>query len=85
MYFAPKRLLFSFFALCLFLAACGNKEARHTASRDHAIIDSMVAARLDDVNQKVMEDLDYRMSIEVKQKADSIVAARLAANNQPAQ
>lgn len=60
----------------LTLAACGNKEATNTAAADQATIDSMVAQRLEEVNTKAMEDLDYRMSIEVKQKADSIVAQR---------
>lgn len=60
----------------LTLAACGNKENAHQAASDEAKIDSMVALRLDEINTKAMEDLDYRMTIEVKQKADSIVAQR---------
>lgn len=76
MQFWKKSGLFLLSISFLTLAACGDKAATNTAASDQAIIDSMVAQRLDEINTKAMEDLDYRMSIEVKQKADSIVAQR---------
>lgn len=66
------------FALTVLLAAC-SKGAEDHASKANARqqIDSMVGARMEELNARAMEDLDRRMSIEVKVKADSIVAARL--------
>lgn len=62
----------------LLLAAC-NQNNEHTDSFVHAKVDSIVGSRMNEINQKAMEDLDQRMTIEVKQKADSIVAARKSA------
>lgn len=76
MQFWKKRSIIITSISLLLLSACGNKEDVHTAASDQATIDSLVAQRLEEVNLKAMEDLDYRLSIEVKQKADSIVAQR---------
>lgn len=76
MQFWNKKAIFLLSVSFLTLSACGNKKTANTAARERAIIDSMVAERLEEVNAKAMEDLDYRISIEVKQKADSIVAQR---------
>ncbi len=59
------------------LAAC-NQNPEHTDSFVHAKVDSIVGSRMEEINRKAMEDLDQRMTIEVKQKADSIIAARRA-------
>lgn len=76
MQFWKKRSIIITSISLLLLSACGNKEDVHTAASDQATIDSLVAQRLEEINLKAMEDLDYRLSIEVKQKADSIVAHR---------
>lgn len=62
----------------LLLAAC-NQNNEHSDSVVHAKVDSIVGSRMEEINRKAMEDLDQRMTIEVKQKADSIIAARRAA------
>lgn len=59
------------------LAAC-SQNPEHTDSFVHAKVDSIVGSRMEEINRKAMEDLDQRMTIEVKQKADSIIAARKA-------
>jgi hypothetical protein len=65
---------------CLLIAftAC-NQDNQHTDSYVHARVDSIVGARMEEINRHAMEDLDQRMTIEVRQKADSIIAARHAA------
>lgn len=62
----------------LLTAACSDKAARTDSSID-AQVDSIVGSRIEEVNRKAMEDLDQRTAIEVKAKADSIIAARQAA------
>jgi hypothetical protein len=71
-----KRLLPA--CLLLAIASC-NQNNQHTDSYVHAKVDSIVGARMEEINRRAMEDLDQRMTIEVKQKADSIIAARKAA------
>jgi len=66
----PVVLLFS-------LAACNHEEV-HDETWMHAQIDSIVGTRMEEINTRAMEDLDQRMSIVVKQKTDSIIAARKA-------
>lgn len=61
--------------IALFFAACKSKDEAITRSQEQAKVDSMVALKVEEVNRLAMEDLDRRMSIEVKAKADSIVAA----------
>ncbi len=62
----------------LLLASC-TQNNEHSDSFVHAKVDSIVGSRMEEINRKAMEDLDQRMTIEVKQKADSIIAARRAA------
>lgn len=64
-------------ALLLLLFSC-NQETKYTDSYVHAMVDSIVGQRMEEINRQAMEDLDQRMSIELKQKADSIVAVREA-------
>lgn len=74
-----KKLLFPAVIATLTFASCGEKAA--PVMDDAAIqakADSIVGARLEELNQQATEDLDRRLSIEVKPKADSIVAARKA-------
>lgn len=72
-----KKILFPAVSAVLLLAACNNNSA--PAMDDNAInakVDSIVGERLDELNEEAQEDLDRRMAIEVKPKADSIVDAR---------
>lgn len=62
------------------MASCGNKETAMTENEKNAKIDSLVGVRTEEVMQQSSEDLDRRMTIEVKQKADSIVEAYKQAN-----
>ena len=76
--FRMKHLL-ALALIVLTLSACGKKAAQ-TDSMVDAKVDSIVGARMEEINRKAMEDLDQRMTIEVKAKADSIIAARQAAS-----
>lgn len=68
-------LLFIPFAL----AACGGgREKELTENEIKQKVDSLVGAKVEELNRQSMEDLDRRLSIEVKAKADSMVQARLA-------
>jgi hypothetical protein len=62
--------------ILLLLASCQPKDLEHTDSYVDAKVDSIVGSRMEEINRRAMEDLDQRMTIEVKQKADSIIAAR---------
>jgi len=69
---------------CLLLALAGcAQNNQHSDSYVHAKVDSIVGVRMEEINRQAMEDLDQRMSIEVQQKADSILAARQAARRGP--
>jgi hypothetical protein len=63
--------------LLLSLAACSQKEV-HDETWMNSQIDSIVGTRMEEINTRAMEDLDHRMSIVLKQKTDSIIAARQA-------
>lgn len=56
-------------------ASCAQKEKAISQSEIQAKVDSIVGTKIGDINRQAMEDLDRRMTIEVKAKADSIVAA----------
>jgi len=58
------------------LISCQPKTNTHNDSYVHAQVDSIVGSRMMDINARAMEDLDQRISIEVKAKADSIIASR---------
>lgn len=70
--------------LLLGVVSCQPKAEVHDEAWRKAQIDSIVGSRMEEINQRAMEDLDQRMSIVVKQKADSILAAREAAAPKPA-
>ncbi|WP_276134770.1 hypothetical protein [Polluticoccus soli] len=63
------------------LGACKAKKQAITQSRIDAKVDSLVAIKMEEINALAMEDLDRRMSIEVKAKADSIVQAVMSADS----
>jgi hypothetical protein len=56
-------------------SACKSHDAAITQSQINAKVDSLVAMKMDEISRQAMEDLDHRISIEVKAKADSIVQA----------
>jgi hypothetical protein len=66
------------------MASCSGeaKQQAITESQAQAKIDSIYGEKKNEVFMQAMEDLDRRISIEVKPKADSIVAAWKAANGQ---
>lgn len=76
-----KKLLF--IATVILLQACQAKTEAKTESQINAKVDSLIGAKLEELNHQSMEDLDRRKSIEVKAKADSIVAAYMKANPAP--
>jgi hypothetical protein len=76
-----KKLLFPAIAAILMFTACQNNTApQMTENEMQAKADSTVGTKLDELNMQASEDLDRRIAIEVKPKADSIVAARDAAH-----
>lgn len=62
----------------VFFAACNNAAPQMDEATIQAKVDSTVGTKLEELNTQAGEDLDRRMAIEVKPKADSIVAARMA-------
>lgn len=58
------------------ISSCGTNQQTIKESERDAIIDSMVAQRMEEITRQAVEDLDRRRSIEVKAKADSIVTAK---------
>ncbi len=69
------------FSLTVLLFSCDSKQKAITESEKKAKVDSLVGTKLDEINRQAMDDRDRRISIEVKAKADSIVAAYIQANN----
>lgn len=75
-----KKFIIPALVLAASFTACEPPaEAGMTQEEMDAQVDSIVGERLDELNEEANEDLDRRMAIEVKLKADSIVEAR---NNQ---
>jgi polyhydroxyalkanoate synthesis regulator phasin len=68
-------LLYAPMAL-LVLASCGANQTTLTENQVQAKVDSLVGVRMEELSRHYMEDLEKRIAIEVKVKADSIVAAR---------
>ena len=66
-------------AVLLTLSAGCSREAEKQDTAVSATIDSLVAIRISEANMQAMDQLDSRISIEVPQKADSMVRAREAA------
>jgi hypothetical protein len=77
------KILLPFVIISLLFGACQEK-VQHSDSVINATVDSIVGTRMEEINRRAMEDLDQRMTIEVKSKTDSIITARRAANREPA-
>ncbi len=73
-----KNTVFAFISAMLLMSSCGSRDEAVSQSQIDAKVDSLVGARMEEINRQAMEDLDRRKAIEVKAKADSIVQARLA-------
>ena len=54
------------------ISACGKKEKELTPQQIQAKADSIFQTKLKKLQQQAKEDLDRRMSIEIKPKVDSI-------------
>lgn len=70
-----KNSVFALIASVLFLASCNSGGEGMSQSEFDAKVDSLVGIKLEEVNRQAMEDRERRIAIEVKAKADSIVAA----------
>jgi predicted DNA-binding protein (UPF0251 family) len=57
------------------LSACQNKKEM-TGPEVKARVDSLVGLRMKDMNQWAQEDLEQRMTIELRSRTDSIIQAR---------
>jgi len=71
-----KKTVWTLLFAAAFASCVDTKQKNLTASQIHAQADSLVGARMEEINRQAMEDLDHRIAIEVKAKADSIVAAK---------
>jgi hypothetical protein len=56
--------------------SCTEKQQVLTKKDVQHKVDSLIQLKTEEINRQANEDLDYRTAIEVKAKADSIVAAR---------
>ncbi|HRO43981.1 MAG TPA: hypothetical protein PL009_14190 [Flavipsychrobacter sp.] len=63
--------------------SCEPSQTTIDDSRREAIIDSLVAIRMEEITRQATEDFDRRRSIEVKAKADSIVTSKNASKISP--
>ena len=71
-----KKIVLGIMLISVAFVSCENKQAMLTRSSINAKVDSLVGARMEEINRQAMDDLDHRIAIEVKAKADSIVQAR---------
>lgn len=69
-------LLTGLILLAACTTGCGEKDDNNNETSITARADSIVGIRMEEINRQAMEDLEKRIAIEVKAKADSIVAAR---------
>lgn len=66
------------FIICLFITAtaCNTKVKKVSEKEIAARADSIIKNSVPAIDSQAMDDLEKRVTIEVKAKADSIVAAR---------
>ena len=65
------------------MASCAGEQPKGMTENEYNVkVDSLVGEKMNDLFMQAMEDRDRRISIEVKPKADSIVAAWKAADGQ---
>lgn len=73
-----KILLVPALLLVLGAASCSKEEPLLTKEQVKFKVDSISKAHAKESEDQAIKDLNYRMKIEVKVKADSIVSARLS-------
>ncbi|MCB0700498.1 MAG: lipoprotein [Chitinophagales bacterium] len=71
-----KKLLFPAIAIVLLASCQGNSAPTMSVHDINFKVDSIIAEKQEGLIKEANEDLDRRMAIEVKPKADSIVAAQ---------
>jgi hypothetical protein len=74
-----KNVYYIFIAIVLF-SSCAKKETDLSPAQIKFKADSIITIRLDELNKQYTEDLEKRMVVEVKGKADSIVDATMRKN-----
>ena len=77
-----KKLVFVALGAVLMASCAGEQPKGMTENEYNVKVDSLVGEKMNDLFMQAMEDRDRRISIEVKPKADSIVAAWKAADGQ---
>jgi len=60
----------------IFILSCTKETVPLTIHQQSMIVDSLVTIKKKEILRLAAEDLDYRRSIEVKEKTDSMVSAR---------
>ncbi len=75
-----KKTALVFIAAIALFSSCAEKDQAISRSEIDAKVDSLVGSKMEEINRQAMEDLDRRMAIEVKAKADSIVQVMLQQN-----
>ncbi len=80
-----SKLTITGIAIALMLSAC-NKEVKKPLSKDEIQrqIDSIAQARMRELERDAQKELEHRIKIEVKVKADSILQEKLKSST-PAQ
>ena len=68
-----KKTLLALIILATGFSACNKEPQQLTRAQINQKIDSIAAARIKELDQQSQQDLDHRIKIEVKVKADSIV------------
>ncbi len=78
-----SKLTITGIAIALMLSAC-NKEVKKPLSKDEIQrqIDSIAQARMRELERDAQKELEHRIKIEVKVKADSILQEKLRSASQ---
>ena len=72
-----KKTLLALIILSLGFAACNKEPEPMTQVQIKQKIDSIAAYRIKELDEQAQKDLEHRIKIEVKVKADSIVNAAM--------
>ena len=76
-----KNKLLTLIILAIGFSACNKEPQPLTRQEINQKIDSIVAYRVKELDDQYQRDLDHRIKIEVKVKADSIVNAAILHSN----
>ena len=75
-----KNTLLALIILATGFSACNKEPQQLTKEQINQKIDSIVAYRVKELDEQYQRDLEHRIKIEVKVKADSIVNAAIKQN-----